>query len=284
MPYSAFPPVFVLIWATGFIVARLVAPHAEPLTFLSVRYVISACVFGAAALIAGAPWPKGWLGWRNAAVSGVLIQACYLGSVFWAVRHGLPAGVSALIAGLQPALTAALSGPLLGEAVGRTRWFGIAIGFAGAALVLAPRLGEAQGIPPLPVAICVGGMAAITLGTIWQKRVGSGVDLRTNAAAQFLTAAAVTAPFALATEQGGFDLSAELMAGLFWSVFGTSVAAISLLMILIRRGAVAGVAALFYMVPPVAAGLAFLLFGENLVPVQLAGMVVAAIGVAIASR
>lgn len=284
MAQYAFPPLFVLIWATGFIVARLVAPHAEPLTFLTVRYVLSACVFSVAAVVVRAPWPHGARGWRNAAVSGVLIQAMYLGSVFWSVRHGLPAGIAALIAGLQPVLTAALAGPLLGEQVGRTRWIGIACGFAGAVLVLAPKLGAATGVPAVPVAICVAGMAAITLGTLWQKRVGTGADLRTNAAAQFMTAAVVTAPVAWLTEAGGFDFSPPLLGGLFWSVFGTSVAAISLLLILIRRGAVAGVAALFYLVPPVAAGMAFLLFGERLAPVQAAGMALAMIGVAVASR
>lgn len=281
---SVAPPLFVLIWSTGFVVARLVKPYTEPLTFLCMRYVLSACVFAAAALIARAPWPIGLRGWRNAAVSGLLIQAAYLGSVFWAVRHGLPAGIAALIAGLQPLLTAALAGPLLAEVVDRRRWTGIATGFVGAVLVLAPQLGLASGIPPIPAAVCIGGMASITLGTIWQKRTAGAADLRTNAAVQFLAALVVTAPLAYATETGQFDPTPALWAGLLWSVFGLSFGAISLLLMLIHRGAVAGVAALFYLVPPVAAGLAFLLFGERLGPLQIGGMALAALGVAIASR
>lgn len=280
----AAPPLFVLIWSTGFIVARLVKPHTEPLTFLCMRYVLSAGVFSLTALVAKAPWPRGWRGWRDAAISGLLIQAAYLGSVFWSVRHGLPAGIAALIAGLQPLLTATLAGPLLGERVDRRRWFGIATGFLGAILVLAPQLGDASGIPPVPAAICIGGMAAITLGTIWQKRSGTGADLRTSAAVQFLAALAVTAPVAWLTETGRFDFSPEAVIGLLWSVFGLSFGAISLLLILIRRGAVAGVAALFYLVPPVAATMAFLLFGEHLAPVQIGGMALACTGVAVASR
>lgn len=283
-----FPPLFVVIWATGFIVARLVKPHADPLTFLMARYVLSAAVFTLMAVAAKAPWPRTVLGWRNAAISGCLIQALYLGAVFWAVRHGLPAGIAALIAGLQPLLTAMLSGPLLGERVGQRRWIGIALGFAGAVLVLAPQLGAtagmSAGVPVGAAAICIGGMAAITLGTIWQKRVGTGTDLRTSAAIQFITAAVVTAPVALTTEQGVFDQSLPLWAGLLWSVLGLSVGAISLLLVLIRRGAVAGVAALFYLVPPVAAVMAFALFNERLAPVQLAGMGLAVVGVALASR
>jgi drug/metabolite transporter (DMT)-like permease len=136
----------------------------------------------------------------------------------------------------------------------------------------------------LPVVVCCIGMMGMTLGTIWQKRTAVGADLRTNAAVQFLGAAVVTAPLALLLENGGFDGSLAVWAGLLWAVFGLSVGAISLLMLLIRRGAIAGVASLFYLVPPVSAAMAFLLFGEQLTVVQVAGMLVAAAGVAIANR
>ena len=282
----AMPLAFVGIWATGFVVARAVAPRAEPLTFLLMRYVLSALVFALIAFAAGAAWPRTARGWRDALVAGVLMQGVYLGGVFWSVRHGLPAGVSALVCGLQPALTAALAAPLLGERVGRRRWLGILAGFAGAALVLAPGLGAAAGggLPPVPLGASFAAMAAITLGTIWQKRTAAGADLRTNAAVQFLGAALVTAPVMAITEEMAFDASWEAWAALLWAVLGLSVGAISLLLLLIRRGAVAGVASLFYLVPPAVAVLAFALFGERLAPVQILGMAVAAIGVAAASR
>lgn len=280
------PLAFVGIWATGFVVARLAAPHAEPLTFLTMRYVLSALVFALVAAAAGAAWPRTGRGWRDALVAGVLMQGVYLGGVFWSVRHGLPAGISALVCGLQPVLTAALAGPLLGERVGRRRWLGILAGFAGAVLVLAPGLGAAgEGrLPLFPLGVSFAAMAAMTLGTIWQKRTGGGADLRTNAAVQFLGAALVTAPVLALTEEGGFDGTWEVWAALLWAVLGLSVGAITLLMLLIRRGAVAGVASLFYLVPPAVAVLAFVLFGERLAPVQMLGMAVAAAGVAVASR
>jgi drug/metabolite transporter (DMT)-like permease len=278
------PPLFVLIWATGFIVARLVAPHAEPLTFLSVRYLLAILVLGAVAAAARAPWPRSPAGWRDGLVAGVLLHGLYLGGVFWAVRHGLPAGIAALVAGLQPLATGLLVGPLLGERVSARRWSGIAIGFLGAALVVAPKLGAADGFPALPLLVCFLGMLAITFGTIWQKRTGGAVDMRTNAIVQYLGAAAVTLPLALLTEQGRLDPAPELWIGLLWAVFGLSIGAIGLLLFLIRRGAVAGVAALLYLVPPVSALMAYLLFGETLSPVQIAGMGVAATGVALASR
>jgi drug/metabolite transporter (DMT)-like permease len=278
------PPLFVLIWATGFVVARLVAPYADPLTFLSLRYLLAALVLAAVAFLARAPWPRSRRGWRDGLVAGTLLHGFYLGGVFWAVKHGLPAGIAALIAGLQPLATGLLVGPLLGERVSPRRWLGIGTGFLGALLVVAPKLGAVDGFPPLPVLVCGLGMLSITLGTIWQKRTAAGVDLRTNAAVQYVGAAAVTLPLALLTESRRLDPTPELLAGLAWAVFGLSIGAIGLLLFLIRRGAVAGVAALLYLVPPVSAVMAYGLFGETLSPVQVAGMAVAALGVAIASR
>ncbi|MGI4941636.1 MAG: DMT family transporter [Janthinobacterium lividum] len=284
-PAALMPALFVGVWATGFLVARLVAPHVDPLTFLSLRFVLSAGAFAGIAAAAGARWPQGVRAWRDALVAGVLMQGIYLGGVFWSVRHGLPAGLSALVTGLQPLLTAVLAFPLLGERVGARRWTGIALGFGGALLVLSPQLAAGPGSAgTLPLLASGAGMVAITLGTIWQKLTGAAADVRTNAAVQFIGAAAVTAPLAWLTEAGRFDGAWQAWAGLAWAVCGLSLGATSLLLVLIRRGAVAGVASLFYLVPPVVAVLAFLLFGEALTGVQVAGMALAAAGVAVASR
>jgi drug/metabolite transporter (DMT)-like permease len=278
------PALFVLIWATGFVVARLVAPHAEPLSFLALRFGLAIGVLAAVATLAGAPWPRTARGWRDGLVAGVLIHGVYLAGVFWSVKQGLPAGIAALIAGLQPLATGALVGPLLGERVSRLRWTGIGIGFLGAALVLAPKLAGVGGVPPSAVLVCLAGMLAITLGTVWQKRVGGGTDLRTNTAVQYVGALAAVLPVALLTESFRFDGSPEFWIGLAWAVLGLSIGAIFLLMLLIRAGAVAGVASLLYLVPPVAALMAYLLFGEALTGLQILGMAVAALGVAVASR
>jgi drug/metabolite transporter (DMT)-like permease len=277
------PPLFVVIWATGFIVARVIAPYAEPLTFLLVRYLLASLVLALIILAARASWPRTAREWRDGLVAGILLHGFYLGGVFWAVKHGLPAGISALVAGLQPLVTGILAGPLLGERVSGRRWTGIGIGFLGASLVVLPKLGDG-GVPPLALGICLLGMLSITLGTIWQKRTGGRLDLRTSAFVQFLGAAAVTAPLVLLTEQGHMDLTLPLLGALAWAVFGLSIGAIGLLLFLIRQGAVVGVATLLYLVPPVAALMAFGLFGETLSIVQMAGMAFAALGVAVASR
>ena len=283
---AVIPAVFVLIWATGFIAARYVAPYAEPMAFVAVRIVLVAAVLAGIGLALGARWPRDAAGWRDALVAGVLMQGLYIVGVFWSIHRGLPAGIAALVGSLQPLLTAAVAGPVLGERVSRRRWAGIAVGFAGAALVLGPKLGavDAAGIPPAALAACLGAMAAMTAGTLWQKRFAGRADLVTNATVQFLGAAALAIPLALATGQIRLTASVPLALGLSWSVLVNSVAGILLLMVLIRRGAVAGVASLFYLVPPVSAAMAYLLFGEALTPMQVAGMAVAAAGVAAASR
>jgi drug/metabolite transporter (DMT)-like permease len=277
------PPVFVLIWATGFIVARVVAPYAEPLTFLLVRYLLAILVLGLLVLAARAPLPKTARDWCNSLIAGVLLHGLYLGGVFWSVKHGLPAGISALVAGLQPLVTGLLAVPLLGEKVSFRRWVGIGIGFVGASLVVLPKLGDG-GVPPLALGVCLLGMLSITLGTIWQKRTGGALDLRVNAVIQYIGAAAVTAPMVLLTEHGRMDLTWPLLGALAWAVLGLSIGAIGLLLYLIRQGAVVGVATLLYLVPPVAALMAFGLFGETLSLIQMVGMACAALGVAVASR
>ena len=280
------PIAFVGIWSTGFIVARLIAPYAEPLTFLTWRYVLSGLAFALIARAVGAPWPRTGRAWANALVAGILLQGIYLGGVFWAVRHGMPAGIAALVVGLQPLATAILAYPLLGERVTLGQWLGTALGLAGAVLVLLPGItaGLHAGVALWPLAVVIAAMAGITLGTLWQKHTAAAADIRTNAAIQFIGAALVTAPIAGLLETGHIALVWQTVIGLAWSVLGLSVGAISLLLIMIHRGAVTRVANLFYLVPPVVAVLAWLLFDEALSTVQIIGMAIAAAGVALASR
>lgn len=279
------PLTFVGIWSTGFIAARLVAPYTDPLTFLSYRFLLSTLVFAVIAVSVGAPWPRSVRAWRHALFAGMLLQGIYLGGTFWAVHHGLPAGITALIVGLQPLLTAVLAFPLLGETVTKQQWLGIALGFGGALLVLEPQIQTGlEHVTLWPLLAAIASMLGITLGTIWQKRTGASADIRTNAAAQFIGGTIITLPVAWLTEAGRFDMVWQSWVGLLWSVFGLSVGAISLLLFMIHRGSVSRVASLFYLVPPVVALLAYLFFEETLNALQITGMAVTAAGVAIASR
>ncbi len=284
------PAIFVLLWASGFVVARLVRPFVEPEGFVSIRFALSAVLLAAIALLGRAAWPRTAGAWGNSFVAGVLMQGVYVGGVFWSIKNGLPAAIAALIAGTQPLLTAVLAWPLLRERVSAKRWLGIAIGFGGAVLVLLPDLRGGTAVPMPTVVACSAGTLGITFGTIWQKRIGGSVDLRAGAAIQFLGGLAVTVPLALmvhARAVGGVGELAlvntpRVWIGLAWAVVVVSVVTTLLLLRLLREGAVARVTSLFYLVPPVTALMALALFGEGLVPVQIAGMFVASVGVAIA--
>ena len=280
----AAPMVFVLLWASGFVVARLLRPYGNPESFVTLRFACSVVLLATIALVSGASWPRTWAGWRDSLIAGALMQGCYVGCVFWAVKHGLSAAVAALISGLQPLLTGMLAGPLLNERVSGRRWLGIVVGFAGAMLVLAPNLRGAGAVAPSAILACFGGMIGITLGTIWQKRIGGALDLRSGAAIQFIGGLAVVGTLALLTEHVAVTNARDVWLALAWSVVVLSVVTALLLLSLIKRGAVARVTALFYLVPPVTAVMALALFGEALVPIQFLGMAVAASGVAIANR
>lgn len=282
------PLAFALLWSSGFIVAKYAAPEAEPLTFLSLRYATAIAVLTAVAVASGAPWPRRRAEIGHTMMAGVLLHGGYLGGVWWAVANGLPAGLSALITAGQPLLTAVLASRLAGEWIGPRQWFGIAAGFVGIVLVLMPRLAAvdpaALGAVLVPMLVNFGAMASVTFGTFYQKRFGGGADLRSGTCLQYVGALAATAPLMLATETLRFNVSTTSMVVLAWSVLVLSIAAIALLLLLIRHGEVSRVATMIYLVPPLVAIEAFVLFGEALGPVQLAGMALTATGVWLATR
>jgi drug/metabolite transporter (DMT)-like permease len=274
------PAVFVLLWSTGFIGARLGMPHAEPLTFLALRFAVVGVLLGAVCLLARAPWPRSAREYGHLAVSGLLVQAGYLGGVFSAIDLGLSAGAAALIVGLQPLATACIAGPVLGERIGRLQWLGFALGLAGVLLVLGPRA-NATGASLASVGFATVALASITAGTVYQKRFASGMDLRTGSLVQFTAAALLLVPIALLTESRQVDWTGEFLFALGWLSVVLSLGAITLLNLLIRRGAASQVASLFYLTPGVTALVAWMVFGETLAPSGIAGMAVAAIGVAL---
>ena len=278
------PALFVLLWATGFIGAGYAMPHAEPFAFLLVRFVLSALLL----LVIIWWWQAKALSPRSAlhaAIAGAMIHGVYLGGVFWAIGHGLPAGLSALIIGLQPLVTTLLAGAFLGERVKPRHWVGLAIGFVGVVIVLSPRLGAiGSGVTAATVGACLISVVAISAGTVWQKRFVSETDLLTGTFWQYVGGAALVGMAALALETGAYWLTGELVFAMAWLVLVLSIGAILLLMVLIRDGVVARVSSLFYLVPGVTAVLAWVLFGETLNLVQIGGIVIASLGVALATR
>lgn len=283
-PTALFPAIFVLLWATGFIGAGMAMPWAEPFTFLAARFAIAFAILALVLVFLKRRAP-GWRGAMHAMIAGGLMHGVYLGSTFWAIHNGFPAGLSALIAGLQPLLTAVLAGPVLGEKVLPRHWAGLAIGFAGVAIVLSPKLGAVgSGVNAQTLGAALLAVIGMTAGTIWQKRYVTGVDLVPGTLYQYFGGALLMIAASLVFETQAFVLSPDLVLAMVWLVLVLSIGAVFLLMYLIREGAVSKVASLFYLVPAVAAALAWALLGETLTLVQIAGMALACLGVALSTQ
>lgn len=271
-----FPGLFVVLWSTGFIGAKLGLPYADPLIFLELRFLFVLVILLPLCWAFQAPWPSGRRA-MHMVVSGGLLQAGYLGGVFVSLHHGMPAGVSALVTGMQPVLTAVLGSWLLRETVSARQWLGFVLGMAGVLLVVGDRI-VVESLGAAAVGLSLFALISITLGTLWQKRHGAGIDLRTGAAIQFMAAAVILAPFA-ALEGGEVRWTGEFIFALAWLVIVLSFGAIFLLLTLIRRGRATQVSSLFYLVPPTTALIAWPLFGETYSLAAAAGMGLAMLAV-----
>jgi drug/metabolite transporter (DMT)-like permease len=274
----AMPAVFVLIWSTGFVVARLGMPHAPPMGFLAWRFALSVAAFMVWIRFAGAAWPVGRQQWLHLSVTGVLMQAGYLGGVWAAVKGGMSAGTAALIVGLQPLLTAVwLSATGSRHAATLRQWVGLSLGLAGLVLVVWQKLGLGEATGP-SIVLALVALLAITAGTLYQKRFVEPGDVRTANTVQLLAALVVVLPLAL-MESEAVRWAPQMVGAMAWSVLALTLGGSSLLFLLIQRGASTQVTSLLYLVPPCTAVLAWLLFEEALTPAVLAGMALTALGV-----
>ena len=278
-----YPLLFVFLWSTGFIGAKYGLPYAEPLSFLFVRYLAVISLMTVIALLTRAPWPKAPMQWVHIGISGLLVHAVYLGGVFIAIKQGLPAGITSLVVGMQPLLTALGAGWLLGERVVGRQWLGLALGFVGVALVVSGKFGDTAALGPMLVpALCA--LLGITVGTLYQKRYCARFDLRTGSIIQFVPTALATLPVILLFDGFHVDWTGEFIFALAWLVLVLSIGAISLLNLLIRSGSAVNVASLFYLTPLSTALIAFLMFDEKLGWLAVLGMGLAVSGVYLVAR
>lgn len=280
----AMPWVFVLIWSTGFVVARYGMAHAPPLHFLSLRYALSVLCFIGWVAWSRPAWPRNRVQAAHLMVVGVLMQAGYLGGVWSAVKAGMGAGTAALIVGLQPVLTALWQSRSTGDgrtggAVSARQWVGLALGLAGVVLVLWPKLGGGE-LTWLSLGLALLALLCITCGTLYQKRFVQPCDVRTANLLQLAAALAVTLPLAT-LEPGSIELEPALLGAMAWSVFGLTLGGSSLLYLLIQRGAATAVSSLMYLVPPCTALMAWMLFGDAFTPLMALGLAFTAAGVAL---
>jgi drug/metabolite transporter (DMT)-like permease len=279
------PPVFVLLWSTGFIGAKFGLPYAEPFTLLLLRFGLASLLLIGLALALRAPWPRTPMAVFHIVVAGLLLHALYIGGVFVAISLGMPAGVTSLVVGLQPVLTAIFAPALLKERIIARQWLGLLRGLAGVGLVVGENL-VATSSPVHPITF-PGMLAAVlallgtTFGTLYQRRFCSDMSLTSGSAIQYLATSVVMLVAALSFETMRVQPSAQLIGTVAWLVLALSLGAILLLFWLIRQNAASRVASLFYLVPPLTAIEAFVLFNERLGLLALVGMALAMLGVAL---
>jgi drug/metabolite transporter (DMT)-like permease len=275
-----FAALFVVLWSTGFIAAKYGLPHAPPLTFLLIRFALVAALMTLVCLVSHVRWPSRRRDYLDVAIAAWLVHGIYLGGVFIAISRGMQAGTAAMLVGLQPIVTVFLARGWLGERVVTRQWIGLVLGLAGVWLVVRHKVSLDADVGSL-VAVFAS-LAAISVGTLWQKRHASHVDLRAGAVIQFVACAIVYLPLVLVFESSAeVRWTHELVFAIGWSVLVLSVGAITLLYRLLRQGEAAGVASLFYLVPPVTALMAWILFGERLDAWAIAGLVVIVVAVAL---
>ena len=278
----AMPAVFVLIWSTGFIVARYGMPYAPPLKFLAVRYALSVLCFLVWVRAARVSWPRERKQWGHLAITGILMQAGYLGGVWAAVRHGMGSGLVALLVGVQPVLTAVWLSMRGGKISGR-QWIGLALGFAGLVLVVLRKLVQGGEVHALTMGLAVMALLSITAGTLYQKRFVAPCDVRTAGAIQLAAALLATLPFA-ALETDAIQWNLHSVGAMAWSVLALSLGGSSLLYMLIQRGTATAVTSLLYLVPPCTALMAWFLFAEPITVPTLVGIAMTAVGVSLVVR
>ena len=277
------PALFVLLWSTGFIGAKLGVAYVEPFTFLSLRFALVLALMVPLAVLLRARWPRTLREAAHIAAAGVLIHGGYLAGCFAAVYYGMPAGVVALVVGLQPVVTAFAAAPLLNERVTHVQWLGLALGFSGVVLVMWQKI-SLEGLTAASIAWSIVALFSITAGTVYQKRYCPTFDLRAGSVIQFSASLAILLPLAAVFETLRVEWSGEFIFALGWLVLVLSIGAISLLFYLIERGEATRVASLFYLTPLTTAAMAYFMFGERLSSLALAGMVVGIIGVALVVR
>lgn len=274
------PALFVVLWSSGFIAAKVGVRDAEPLTFLTMRFALVAVLMVIIAMAMRAPWPRNGRELGHIAVTGIFMQAGYFGGAWVSMAMGVGAGVSALIVCLQPILTAIVAGPLLGERVGPRQWLGLALGFGGVAMVVAKKLELGFGTP-MAMGWSFVALICITVGTLYQKRFCPRMDPRTGGTIQFVMGIVVLAPLALIFEDQRINWTTDFVLALLYVAIFLSLISITLLTIMIRHGQASRLTSLFFLVPPTATAMAWVMLGETLTPIGIAGMVLTVIGVAL---
>lgn len=282
------PAIFVFLWSTGWVTAKFAVEHSGPITYLAVRFVLSALFLWLICVALKVQMPKSWRHIGHAMVSGLFMQGLYLGMIWWAIGEGVPASIGGIIAGLQPLLTGAAAFLLLQERLSRVQIFGLILGFLGIFIAVLPKAFALEGgdaaIPLYAVVVNMIGMLAITYGTIYQKRYVQNMHVLAAVFWQYIGGALLVLPYALLVEGFHYEITLQSTLVMAWAVGAISIGAVLLLVMLINRGQVSRAASLIYLVPPLAAIEAWILFGERITFLMVVGTIIAVIGVYLTNR
>ena len=279
----AAPSLFVLLWSSAFVGAKYGIPFIEPLTFMCLRFTLVTAIFLSLSLIFRASWPRSWAEAGHIAFVGFLVQALYLSGTFVALSRGVPAGLVALILGLQPVLTVLIVSALPGGRVSVLQCLGVALGFAGLILVLWNKLDLGE-VDNIAIILVLTGVCMITIGTLYQGRFCAGMDMLSGNVIQAAVAMVVTGLGAWSLEEMRIDWDDRLILSLGWMVIVVSLGAHTLLLFMLRSNQATKVASLFYLTPPTVAVMAYFMFDERLTTLALVGMAVTVVGVALVVR
>ncbi|MCE4557639.1 DMT family transporter [Roseateles cellulosilyticus] len=274
------PLLFILLWSSGYVAGKLALPHVGPLTLLAMRFGVAGLVLLGVAVATGAPWPRGRRAWVHLAVAGLLMQVLHFSCLYFALREGLSAGVAGLVVGLMPLATAVGAHAWLGERLSPRQGWALLAGLAGVGLVVADKpLGGAW----ISYVLAGVGLMGLVAGTLYQKRFCAHMDLRSGAGVQMAVSAVVVAVAAVPAEHFTVSWTTEFVGAWLWLGLVNSIGAFSLMFVMIRRGQAGQVARLFFLIPGVSALMGFVVLGERLAPLALAGFALSAAAVCVAA-
>lgn len=278
------PWIFVVIWSSGFVVAKYAFNSSDVLFFLSVRLFIAAGILGILTLAFGQSLRLSRRDFLASLVIGLALHTLYLGGVWEAIAEGSPAGIASVITSMQPIFVSIIAIKLLNERISRNQSIGLALGFLGVILVLEPAFARSREMTWIALALLAIAVFGSTSATLMQKKIGHSIPLLAGTTYQFLISAIVLGIISLARNETSINWNLESILAMTWAVVVTSVIAILLLLWMLTRGSAARVSSLLYLVPPMAAVQAFVLFGEKLNPQAIIGIAMTTLGVALVQQ
>ena len=277
-----FPLIFIILWASAFVTSKAIVNDSTPFAALSFRFGLVSLGFFIFCIFTNSKIILSFNDFIKASIIGICFHGLYLGGVFYAISENLSVGITAIIVSLQPILTAIFAGPFLKELVTWKQWVGIMLGFLGTLLVIGMDIGES--IPIIGLIASLIGLTAITSGTLLQRKIGGNIPLATSNLYQAFSAFIFLLMITFLFEKSFINFSLNFILSMSWQVIFVSFGAFTILQYLINTGTASRTATLFFLVPPVSVVMAWLFLNEKMTILDISGLIIATLGVYIATR